>query len=272
MKHRILLVVGDRFSTYVQGKDAITLSNLKGLLALNVPLLSGNERRVLVPGQGLSDESVRDLLTQASQSPNLAQFDFSLWRNLPERASAALTHKHRPENILISTPVRMSQESFSMQLLIDEECELMRDHQSGQHVQGMIMIEAARQGMLAIVEQYFLPHNDIEYAFVLNDMSVQYNNFTFPLSASIESRILSSDLSNPRRLSFSTEATVRQCGVDVSSLTFTFSAMDKARIHKREAMMANKTQSSFLSYVDGQLALTEQQDAELASLKLADNF
>lgn len=269
MKHRILLVVGDRFNAYVQGKDAITLSNLKGLLTLGVPLLSRQERTILVPGQGLSDAGVRNLLELAAQSPNLAQFDFSLWQSLPERASASLTHKHRVENILISAPVRKNRDCFSMQLLIDERCELMRDHQTGQHLQGMILIEAARQGMLAIVEQYFLPENDIDYSFVLNDMSVRYNNFAFPMAATIEAKILGCETDNPRRLMFNTEAIVQQCGVDVSSLTFAFSAMDKARIHKREQMMAKKTQDSFISHVDSQL---REQTAEREALQRVDNL
>lgn len=253
MNQRIVLVVGDKFSAYVLGKDAITYSNLRGLLSLSIPLLPALGRTVLVPGQGLSDAAVEQLLRDAAQSSNLSQFDFSLWRNLPTRASASLTHKHCSENILISAPVRMNAEMFSTHLLIDEQCELMRDHQSGQHLQGMILIEAARQGMLAVVEQFFLPKNDIDYAFVLNDMSVKYANFGFPVPATIECRILEYSTDNPRRLLFSTEAAVHQCGAQVASLTFAFSAMDKARIGKREASMAVKVQRAHLDAVDEQL-------------------
>lgn len=252
MTNRILLVVGDKFSSYVQGKDAITLSNLRGLLTLSIPLLPNQGRTILVPGQGLSDASIQQLLEEAAHSPNMGYFDFSLWHSLPGRAPASLSHKHRPENTLISTPQRLSADRFAMHLLIDEQCELMQDHQSGQHVQGMILIEAARQGMLAVVEQYFLPDNDIDYAFVLNDMSVKYNNFAFPLSAMVECRILEQSTDNPRRLSFATEAVVQQCGMEVSSLTFSFSAMDKARISKRESSMAEKAQRTHLDHIEAQ--------------------
>lgn len=261
MKQRIILVVGDKFSAYVQGKEAITLANLRGLLSLSIPLVPGQGRTVLVPGQGLSDFSVRQLLEEAAQSPNLSQFDFTLWHHLPTRAPASLTHKRCPENTLISVPVRQNAETFTMHLLIDEQCELMQDHQSGQHLQGMILIEAARQGMLAVVEQYFLPHNEQDYAFVLNDMAVKYNNFAFPVSATIECRILEQHIDNPRRLSFVTEARVHQCGMTVSSLTFTFAAMDKSRIGKREATLAAKTQKAYLDQVDREL---QRQSAALS--------
>ncbi|MGD8175352.1 AfsA-related hotdog domain-containing protein [Marinimicrobium sp. ARAG 43.8] len=270
MNQRIVLVVSDKFSAYVQGKDAMTYSNLRGILSLPIPLLPNQGRTVLVPGQGLSDENVQTLLDEASRSPNLSQFDFSLWHQLPGRAPSSLTHKHRPENTLISMPVRQTAETFTMQLMIDERCELMQDHQSGQHVQGMILIEAARQGMLAVVEQFFLPENDIDYAFVLNDMGVKYNNFAFPVSASIECRILEQSTDNPRRLTFVTEAVVCQCGVEVSSLTFTFAAMDKARIGKREASMASKAQKWHLSAVDDQLQQIGAVDFN--DLRRVDNF
>lgn len=262
MNKRIVLVVGDKFSAYVQGKEAMTFSNLRGLLSLSIPLMPRQGPTVLVPGQGLSDEQVQTLLEEAAHSPNLEQFDFSLWHGLPRRAPSTLTHKYRPENTLISTPVRRAADRYSMHLLIDENCELMQDHQSGQHVQGMILIEAARQGMLAVVEQDFLPDNDIDYAFVLNDMAVQYNNFAFPVAGTIECRILEQQTDNPRRLSFRTEATVHQCGMAVSSLSFAFSAMDKARIGKREATMAVKAQRAHLAQVDRQLR--ESSEGELA--------
>ncbi|WP_341937874.1 AfsA-related hotdog domain-containing protein [Marinimicrobium sp. C2-29] len=252
MSNRILLVVGDKFSSYVQGKDAITLSNLRGLLTLSIPLLPNQGKTVLVPGQGLSDASIQSLLEEAGRSPNRGYFDFSLWHDLPSRAPASLTHKQRPENTLVSTPQRLNAECFSVHLLIDEQGELMQDHQTGQHVQGMILIEAARQGMLAVVEQYFMPDNDIDYAFVLNDMSVKYNNFAFPLAARVECRILEQNMDNPRRLTFFTEAVVKQCGMEVSLMTFSFSAMDRTRISKRESSLAQKAQRNHLEHIEAQ--------------------
>lgn len=271
MKQRIVLVIGDRFSAYVDGKDAITYSNLRGLLSLSIPMLPSQDRIVLVPGQGMSDAAVEQLLQDAAQSPNLSQFDFSLWRSLPNRAPASLTHKHRPENILISTPVRMNAETFSMQLLIDEQCELMQDHQTGQHLQGMILIEAARQVILAVAEKFFLPDNDIDYAFVLNDISVRYNNFAFPVAATIECRVLEHDIGNPRRLSFSTQISVLQCGTEVTSLTFVFAAIDQTRIRKREASMAAKVQRAHLGDVDQRLGDQLAADHD-ESFQRVDNF
>lgn len=248
MNSRILLVVGDKFAAYVQGKDAVTLSQLRGLLSLSIAL-PNQGITLLVPGQGLGDESVRLLLLEAASSPNLAFFDFSLWHNLPKRASTQVSHKHYPANTLISTPRQVSESQFELHLLIDEDCELMSDHQSGQHVQGMILIEAARQAMLAISEAYLLPKNGTDYAFVMNSLAVSYSHYTFPVGAILRSNILERNLANPRRLGFASDMVVEQCGQIVSKFDMSFSAMEKARINKGESMQAVKAQANYLSYV-----------------------
>lgn len=258
MSNRILLVVGDKFAAYARGKDVITLSNLRGLLTLSIPLLSHQGRTVLVPGQGLNEEAVNQLLEEASQSPNLSDFDFSLWHNLPKRAPVALTHKHRPENVLVSTPTRLNATDFQMHLMVDEDCELMGDHLSGQHVQGMVLIEAARQGMLAITEAYLIPENGIDYSFVFEALSVQYSHYTFPLGAVIEAKMIECSTDNPKRLHFAAETVVKQCGQTVSEFTMSFSAMERSRINKREGMMASKTQAHFMRDVAAHLENQER--------------
>lgn len=264
--NRILLVVGDKFASYVQGKDAITLSQLRGLLSLSIPMLAGQGVTVLVPGQGLGDTSVKQLLQEAAASPNLSCFDFSLWHRLPERAHSSLTHKHEPANTLISTPRRIAQDTFESHLLIDENCELMQDHTSGQHVQGMVLIEATRQALLAVTEAFLMPKNGISYAFVFNALSVNYSHYTFPVGAIIRSVMTENSVENPRRLSFAANVFVEQCGQTVSTFTASFGAMEKLRISKREGMQATKTQADYLNYVAANMQQYEEPLAQVENL------
>ncbi|MDO3383097.1 AfsA-related hotdog domain-containing protein [Gilvimarinus algae] len=262
MNSRIMLVVGDKFASYAQGKDAITVSQLRGLLSFPAQFLPGQGRIKLIPGQGMGDQCIAKLLGEATHSPNREHFDFSLWHQLPKRASQALTHKHREENRLISEPRQLSEDVYELHLMIDEEGELMHDHQSGQHVQGMLLIEAVRQATVAITESYYIQTTGIDYAFVLNDMSVKYNNFSFPVPATITCRVVDKSLDNPRRLSFSMEADVVQCGACVSSLTFAIAAMDKERIHRQENRQAQKAQQHHMQF----FAATEAELDEPVSL------
>lgn len=249
MNNRILLVVGDKFAAYIQGKDAITVSQLRGLMSLSIHMLPGQDVTILVPGQGLSEATVKRLLEEAASSPHLARFDFSLWHALPKRAESSVSHKHVQSNTLISEPRQRSADTYELHLLIDEDCELMSDHQTGQHVQGMILIEATRQALLAVTERFLLPSNGIDYSFVLSALSVSYSHYTFPVGAVLRCVIAESSTDNPRRLSFSAEVFVEQCGQVVSTFTVSFGAMEKLRISKRENMQAVKTQSEYLAYV-----------------------
>lgn len=264
--NRILLVVGDKFANYVQGKDAITVSQLRGLLSLSIPLLGGQEVTLLVPGQGLGDDCVQQLLREAAASVNLSSFDFSLWHSLPQRAPRSLAHKHHPANTLISSPRRIAEDVFEAHLLIDEDCELMQDHLTGQHVQGMILIEATRQALLAVAEAYLLPKNDIDYAFVLNSLSVNYSHYTFPIAAVIRCVMTEMQTDNPRRLHFVAEVQVEQCGQLVSTLNVVYGAMEKQRINKREAMQATKVQSDYLTYVAANRQVWEEPLAQVENL------
>lgn len=241
MNERIILAVGDKFAQFGIGKDVITLSQLKALLGLPKMLVVDTGRVIVVPGQGLGDDDVEEILALAARAPQCAHFDFDLWHRLPKRANRALSHKIRPENTLISDPRRVGEDVFELDLLIDEDCELMSDHQSGQHLQGMILVEAARQSLLAVTESFFLPQDGSRFAFVFNDMAITYNNFAFPLDARLRYVIQSKDIRAARRQRFSVEISIEQCGVTAATFTSTFTAFEEHRITSKEASDARKT-------------------------------
>jgi hypothetical protein len=257
MNDRILLVVGDKFAPYIAQKEAITVSQLHGLLSLPVHILGNQERTVLVPGQGIGDMSRQRLLEAACQSSNISGFDFSLWHNLPERASGALSHKAEVCNVLVSMPRQVSAREYELALLIDEDCELMKDHLSGQHVQGMVVIEAARQAMLVVTEAYLMPKSVIDYAFVFNALSVSYSHYAFPISATIRTHITECAVDNPKFLKFAAITSVEQCGRSVAEFTMSFSAMEKSRLVKQERMQSVKAHRQFVAVVASDIAVPE---------------
>ena len=66
----------------------------------------------------------------------------------------------------------------------------MSDHQTGEHVQGAVLIEAARQMFMACATTYELSPEasakigDMQFA--LNEMRVVFHNFVFPIETRIE--------------------------------------------------------------------------------------
>lgn len=247
MNDRIILAVGDKFAQFGIGKDVITLSQLRALLGLPKMLVVDTGRVVVVPGQGLGDDDVEAILALAAKASQCAHFDFSLWHRLPKRANRALSHKQRPENTLISEPRRLGEDVFELDLLIDEDCELMSDHQSGQHLQGMILVEAARQSLLAVTEAFFLPQDGTRFAFVFNDMTINYNNFAFPLDARLRYVIKDKEIRGSRRQRFDVEISIEQCGIVAATFTSSFTAFEEHRIVSKEASDARKTFDAHMS-------------------------
>lgn len=237
MTERYFLVVGDKFSGFAEGKYAMTLSQMKGVLALPGGMLAGSDRLVLVPGQGLSDGDMAELAGLAEASPLTGRMDLTLWHAAPKRADGRHSHKRHSSNTTISEPLRVSEDTFEMDVLIDEQGELMSDHQTGQHIQGMILFEAARQSFLAVTEAFYLPQDGERRYFVIDEMSVRYKRFVFPYAAKLRYVVREAETIG-RRHRFSVEAAIIQGGAEAATFTMGFSVNSEARLMQIEAGLA----------------------------------
>ena len=253
MNDRILLVVGDKFASYVAHKEAVTVSELLGLLSLPKSFDCSSDRKVLVPGQGIGDENRQALLRTAANSANLHQYDFSLWHKLPDRAAAVHAHKAHSRNVLVSVPRQISSDEFELDLMIDEGCELMTDHMSGQNMQGMVLMEAARQAMIVVTESHLVPGKGVEYSYVSDSLTVSYSNYAFPVSALIRTTIDECDITNPSTLRFLATTTVEQCGQPVASFTMGYTAIEKSRSFKQERIQSVRAHRQFLAGIASEM-------------------
>jgi hypothetical protein len=135
--------------------------------------------------------------------------------------------------------VQVGDNSFEAALLLDERCELMADHQTGQHIQGMILIEAARQLFLAVTEEYFFGQAVHDrYYFVINNVEVKFTGFVFPLGTMLRYEILFADTVNPARMRFETVVSVIQGDACATKIAFGFTAFHASKIEAKEQQQA----------------------------------
>lgn len=251
MGDRIVLIVGDKFLQFAASKDVMTVTQLRSLLSLPQMIRLDANRFTLLPGQGLGDDDMDAVTALAAASPHRESFNLRMWKQRPRRAPGKLSHKRRPENTLISEPRRRSEDQFEMDLLIDEDCELMADHQTGQHVQGMVLMEAARQSFLAVTEVFFLPADAGKFYFVINELSASYSRFAFPVDARIHYTIREKDIRNPLRQSFTADIEVEQCGQKAASFKAVFTVFEDQRISAKEEVLARDALNQHLAgYAD----------------------
>ncbi|WP_120635067.1 AfsA-related hotdog domain-containing protein [Ruegeria sp. EL01] len=231
-----LIVVADKFAEFTSGKPAVTLSQLRAMLVLPEHMVSGPVQ--LLPGQGLSDLEIADLLKQiAALDPTGSRWDLTLFQNLSDRADAEFSHKRKSCNTLIGSPTKVAKDTYFLDLRIDQECELMGDHQTGQHVQGMLLVEAARQSFLAVTEKYLLTSMAEKTYFVITSITTEFKGFVFPLPAHIEYRVLSSNV-NERRHKYQVEMDFVQGGESRTRVGCAFTVYPHQVITQKEATLA----------------------------------
>ncbi|MFE6228163.1 AfsA-related hotdog domain-containing protein [Streptomyces sp. NPDC057854] len=233
---RVIVVVGDRFAGFAAQEDVVTVSQF--LTELHAGTFEEGPEHVVRAGQGVG-RFEWNLVRERVRTHGL-EHRVRLVLQEAELATRAECHKRSEPNALIADLRRVDETLFHASLRLHNDNELLLDHQTGQHVQGMVAVEAARQMFLAVTERYFAAaHGGRRYYYVIESLNTDFENFLFPLDAQIEYRVLTSDVSDPERLSFAVEVSLLQAGRRASLSRITFSAFDervlKPKEHRRAA-------------------------------------
>jgi HAD superfamily hydrolase (TIGR01490 family) len=143
-----------------------------------------------------------------------------------------------------------------MRLMVDERSELMGDHQTGQHLQGMILIEAMRQSFLAVTEAFHpLPSSNDTY-FVINSMEFTFEKFLFPIPAEIHYFSLQAD-TQKQRARHSAEVRIIQCDQVCATAQLKFAVYPNQVISEKEADLAYSVTADFLRRTPENVGRTE---------------
>ena len=183
----------------------------------------------------MSDARVARILALASENNCRNRFLF----DHRERCGFRHVHKHHPENSLLSLPRRVSESRFEADLLVDDAGELMSDHLSGQHLPGMILIEAARQMILAVTEEFFSESLAGQRAYVWLGLDVTYGGYAFPLRTTLSYDIQTSDAAKRSRVGFTVSMKFQQGAVTPCSATSHFEVYAERVIEKLEQRLAS---------------------------------
>lgn len=234
----VVCVVGDRFSGFAVHDRVQTLSSfLGGLWSGAYDDLPGP--LALTGGQGIGGyewDYLRGALRRRGLEERILLQERPL--SLARRAEA---HKHREENVLVADLGRHDDQIFDAALRLHGNNELLLDHQTGQHTQGMVVVEAARQMFLAVTERYYTHRwPERRYYFVINSLATTFENFLFPVDARIRYLIQSADLSDPARLEFTARVDIEQGGRRSARCEVAFTAFDATVLETVEYRRAER--------------------------------
>lgn len=229
----IVVLVGDRFSSFALLDGAVSVSKLAAHFD-NAPSNDALPSCVVV-GQGVSDSWLAYLEARAAERG--ADVSFVGERRVADRPGRHVCHKWQRRNVVITRPVPAGPNVYEMQLSIDDDCEIMSDHVTGHHVQGMVLVEAARQAFLTVTEAYLLESDEPHY-FVIDKLNASFQRFIFPVHVDIRFELQTVDRSRSDRVR--AEAVVRfmHCDELACQIDVAYTAIEDRKLSPREEQLA----------------------------------
>jgi A-factor biosynthesis repeat. len=247
MNNKSLVVVGDKFNEFAESKQTITLSQLETIVKMPSKLFVG--RQTLVAGLGCRLDHYHQIIAGLDENGLSSEhLDITSLRTFYDDnlTPNQFTHQKSTHNVLIGQAIRRSADRYELPFIIDERCVLMGDHQTGSHVQGMVITEAFRQTFIAITEEFYLADNGSEKYFVINDMNVEFMNFLFPLPAQIRFELINMD-ANDFRTRMEAKMILEQNGQICATMKTKFVVYPASYIRQKEKEMAGTVLSSYLT-------------------------
>lgn len=240
-----LCVVADRFAGFANGDRARTVSGLISMLE-DGTLDEGSGELALYLGQGIGGFERARIQAAFSQHRPLQKLrlvgEEGAW------VTPGLVHKESQENVLLGNLRPLDADHFAADLLIHGSNEFLLDHQTGEHVQGMVIIEAIRQLCIGVFEMgYHARWPARQYLGTWKSMELKFQEFLFPLPAQLNCVVRGMDTSMPANLKFELVATMLQGGRQVASAEITFAMIDAERIARVERLQARRAVKTYLA-------------------------
>jgi hypothetical protein len=252
MKKVNIILVGNTLTTFANNKNIFTYDQFNSLLEVEHKLNISQNSYLISLGQGLSDTQIQALPSHIASLDLSERFTLSDELLHLKRATRQATHKRNADNIMISSPVKHAETAFKSYLMLNEQCAEMSDHLTGQHIQGMVLIEAARQMINAVSEEHLIQRDrDIRKGFVLNSIESTFIEYVFPSEVSFHLTL--NHMRGGLGGNFKAEASidVRQHNKLMMKIDLGFSVIDKTTLLDIESMMAAQSVAQSLSFHQG---------------------
>jgi hypothetical protein len=240
-KDRNIIVVGDGFSNLAKQNNTIIFSKFENLLEDIKDVPYQPYKFIFHIGQGLNDAQISYIQKKIRGENALINRVMIKTNILLPRSNEFLTHKRIEKNRLVSEPILISPDEYVAYLMIDDQCAEMSDHVTGQHLQGMVLVEAARQLTLAVTEKFFIEDkNRKSVSFVTQKLETTFKEYAFPIETCMYYKINNIRGINPINRTFKVTITFIQNEQVVVTVNYEFSIFSKVFLQEKEDMAAKK--------------------------------
>ena len=124
-------------------------------------------------------------------------------------------------------------------MLIDDRNEIMSDHITGLHLQGMLLIEATRQMFIAVGETQYAHLGVPKGGYVIfNRLDTRFEQFSFPIPTLIQQKITKVEQPRHDRTSFSASIEIFQDQGRVAETYVEYSIFESNSLKPKEERLA----------------------------------
>lgn len=236
MPGNFVFVVGDNLASRSNSRELMSLSRLSLLLEERSP---SDPLPVIMPGQGI-EEHERELVRTKLRRRGLPE-SILVDVPLPAPLRHSEVHKHNPENVLIAGLREAEDHLFRATLRISDRHEMVLDHTTGSHVNGMVITEAVRQITVAVGERYLLLPSGVARRFIMNSLQTTFHKFLLPLPTRLEYTVEELKRKGSGQLRFRGRCDLLQADVLAASGSMDIAVMDEKRAERLEAYHVRET-------------------------------
>ena len=237
-----VFLVGDQYEAFARNPHVVTASEFTRRMAGQ----GDGSPDLAIFGQGMRHEATVALHSEAGHLPVAIV-------PIQEPAPLAITHKREVHHVLISAPRKIGPQLYSMDLIVDDTMDRLTDHVTGQHIGGMLLIEASRQAAIAVTELEHLASRPDRHGFIWSGLRVEFTRFCFPLPTEIHVALEERTVGDPSRPLYVASVEMLQAGQPIARMQMDFELLKSTTIERIEAKAAARA-------VEASRALWDKED------------
>lgn len=179
-----IYIVGDLFKRFAKFEFIYNYSQAFDMFSSKQKIM--HNRKKVIFTQGISLHQVKFLKNKLIENGFLSE-QIDIPGYFYHREQKEMVHKSYDNNVIITEPV-CNNNTFDNFFYVVDEPDIMKDHQTGLHSQGMLLYEAARQTLTSIVERYIHKRFfNTDVMITQSASSMQFHRFVFPFELNIKS-------------------------------------------------------------------------------------
>jgi len=230
--YKIMTIVGNSFVDFAKNEMVILYDDVKEIIHKRVPYVENIKYDL---GQGVSEHGINQLINDAENSGLRSYLLF----NEVKKCQRRHVHKIDARNSMISMPIETDKNTYESNIHIDDENELMSDHITGQHLQGMLLTEACRQMFLAVTEEFFSDNEQEIMSFAWTRGDVVFHDYAFPVSTIIRFYISHIENSKKGRCKYTSNIEIIQKNSVVCTSIMEYETLPHKVTSRRETILAS---------------------------------